>query len=52
MSQTNVCINRVFKFYIKYAPWGLKLLCSRKKYAIKIKRNRKKNNDGCFTQDY
>ena len=54
MRQTNVCSNRVFKIYVNFMyPGGSrKLLCSRKKCVMKIKRKkqRKIKNDGRFIQ--
>ena len=51
MRQTNVCLNRVFKVYVNFTlhlyPGGsCKLLCSRKKCAMKIERKKDKKNDG------
>ena len=53
MRQTNVCLNRVFKVSINFMqnsyPGGSrKLLCSRKKFTMKIERKIK--NDGRFIQ--
>ena len=53
MRQTNVCLNRVFKFYVNFYPGGShKPLCSRKKCAMKIerKKERKIKNDGRIIQ--
>ena len=40
MRQTNVCLNRVFKVYVKCVGGSRNLLCSRKKCAMKIERNK------------
>ena len=46
MRQANVCLNRVFKFYVnlrKFVSRGSrKPLCSRKKCAMKIERKKDK----------
>ena len=57
MRQTNVCINRIFKFYIKFVFRELtRTLCAREKsvrWKLKEKKERKKDkNDGRFIQDY
>ena len=54
MRQTNVCLNKVFKFYVSYVklyPGGLrKLLCLRKKCAMKIERKKDKKRRALHTR--
>ena len=55
MRKTNVCLNRVFKFYVNltqnlYPGGSRKLLHSRKKCAMKIERKKDKKNDGRFIE--
>ena len=51
MRQTTVCLNRVFKVYVNFTynlyPGGsYKLLCLRKKCAMKIERKKDKKTTG------